>query len=141
MRHVWAGKGVGAIHSDAHSLRAHLGDKHGHMQLRRLAFCLRSVGYLLWGTCCTSWRDTASVMACTDLIAVLLCVACCCCCCCCCSSDRYGVLDAEVRQVAYQVARRHAGRFRKDTSKNEFSGVNVDTYASIPVCSHCEHVV
>jgi hypothetical protein len=39
------------------------------------------------------------------------------------------VLDAEVRQVAYQVARRHAGRFRKDTSKNEFSGVNIDTYA------------
>jgi hypothetical protein len=34
-----------------------------------------------------------------------------------------------VRWHTYQVARRHAGRFCKDTSKNEFSGVNIDTYA------------
>jgi hypothetical protein len=51
MWHVWAGKGVGAIHSDVHSLRAHLGDKHGHMQLRRLALCRIS----LRGVSCSAW--------------------------------------------------------------------------------------
>jgi hypothetical protein len=46
-----------------------------------------------------------------------------------CCRERHAVVEKEVRITAYHVARKHAGRFRKDTSRNEFAGVNEDTWA------------